>query len=313
MERRGIDALVLGREANARAVSGADRLWLVGHARVRAGMRGRAQHGRGPPARQQQRRLRGASRASASTAITWNPGEAARCAARDPRTGRREHGRRRRHVAGHARAASASSAPRARARRRRPDLRRAVARAFAREDRRRARSRARSRATGSRRWRRPSATACARASCAACARERFAVARRDDARVRGGRGADRRWRVHVAAARTAPRRGRERRAPRRRAAQRLGSVARAHLRGRRTLDRAAAAGRLGRRSWRCAARAPASGTSAISKRSCTASGAGVEPYDDELELEAGMVFALELHRGRRLHQDVLHLTDDGAR
>jgi len=30
MERRGIDALVLGREANARAVSGADRLWLSG-------------------------------------------------------------------------------------------------------------------------------------------------------------------------------------------------------------------------------------------------------------------------------------------
>jgi Xaa-Pro aminopeptidase len=41
-------------------------------------------------------------------------------------------------------------------------------------------------------------------------------------------------------------------------------------------------------------------------------GRGVEPYDDELELEVGMVFALELHRGRRLHQDVVHLTDDGA-
>ncbi len=41
-------------------------------------------------------------------------------------------------------------------------------------------------------------------------------------------------------------------------------------------------------------------------------GRGVEPYDDELELEAGMVFALELHRGRRLHQDVVHLTVDGA-
>jgi Xaa-Pro dipeptidase len=40
-------------------------------------------------------------------------------------------------------------------------------------------------------------------------------------------------------------------------------------------------------------------------------GRGVEPYDDELALEPGMVFALELHRGRRLHQDVLHLTDDG--
>jgi Xaa-Pro dipeptidase len=40
-------------------------------------------------------------------------------------------------------------------------------------------------------------------------------------------------------------------------------------------------------------------------------GRGVEPYDDDLALVAGMVFALELHRGRRLHQDVLHLTDDG--
>ena len=41
-------------------------------------------------------------------------------------------------------------------------------------------------------------------------------------------------------------------------------------------------------------------------------GRGVEPYDDELLLETGMVFALELHRGRRLHQDVVHLADDGA-
>jgi Xaa-Pro dipeptidase len=40
-------------------------------------------------------------------------------------------------------------------------------------------------------------------------------------------------------------------------------------------------------------------------------GRGVEPYDDDLELEVGMVFALELHRGRRLHQDVLHLSDTG--
>ena len=40
-------------------------------------------------------------------------------------------------------------------------------------------------------------------------------------------------------------------------------------------------------------------------------GRGVEPYDDDLALEVGMVFALELHRGRRLHQDVLHLSDAG--
>ena len=40
-------------------------------------------------------------------------------------------------------------------------------------------------------------------------------------------------------------------------------------------------------------------------------GRGVEPYDDALQLEVGMVFALELHRGRRLHQDVLHLSAGG--
>jgi Xaa-Pro aminopeptidase len=40
-------------------------------------------------------------------------------------------------------------------------------------------------------------------------------------------------------------------------------------------------------------------------------GRGVEPYDDDLAFEVGMVFAVELHRGQRLHQDVLHLADDG--
>ena len=40
-------------------------------------------------------------------------------------------------------------------------------------------------------------------------------------------------------------------------------------------------------------------------------GRGVEPYDDDLAFEVGMVFAVELHRGKRLHQDVLHLTDEG--
>jgi Xaa-Pro aminopeptidase len=41
-------------------------------------------------------------------------------------------------------------------------------------------------------------------------------------------------------------------------------------------------------------------------------GRGVEPYDDDLVLEPGMVFAVELHRGGGLRQDVLHLTDAGA-
>jgi Xaa-Pro aminopeptidase len=40
-------------------------------------------------------------------------------------------------------------------------------------------------------------------------------------------------------------------------------------------------------------------------------GRGVEPYDDDLTFEVGMVFAVELHLGRRLHQDVLYLTDEG--
>ena len=38
-------------------------------------------------------------------------------------------------------------------------------------------------------------------------------------------------------------------------------------------------------------------------------GRGVEPYDDTVQLEAGMVCALELQEGNRLHQDVLHVTD----
>ncbi len=41
-------------------------------------------------------------------------------------------------------------------------------------------------------------------------------------------------------------------------------------------------------------------------------GRGVEPYEDDLVLAAGMVFAVELHRGGCLQQDVLHLNDDGA-
>ena len=39
-------------------------------------------------------------------------------------------------------------------------------------------------------------------------------------------------------------------------------------------------------------------------------GRGVEPYDDTVKLEAGMVCALELQHGQRLHQDVLHITAD---
>jgi Xaa-Pro aminopeptidase len=41
-------------------------------------------------------------------------------------------------------------------------------------------------------------------------------------------------------------------------------------------------------------------------------GRGVEPYDEDLALEVGTVFAVELHRGGCLQQDVLHLTDAGA-
>jgi Xaa-Pro aminopeptidase len=41
-------------------------------------------------------------------------------------------------------------------------------------------------------------------------------------------------------------------------------------------------------------------------------GRGVEPYDDDLTLEPGTVLAVELHRDSGLQQDVLHLTDAGA-
>jgi Xaa-Pro dipeptidase len=42
-------------------------------------------------------------------------------------------------------------------------------------------------------------------------------------------------------------------------------------------------------------------------------GRGVEPYDDTVQLSAGMVCALELHRGNRLHQDTLLVTEDAPR
>jgi hypothetical protein len=38
-------------------------------------------------------------------------------------------------------------------------------------------------------------------------------------------------------------------------------------------------------------------------------GRGVEPYDDTLQLRSGMLCALELHRGNRLHQDTVLVTD----
>jgi Xaa-Pro aminopeptidase len=40
-------------------------------------------------------------------------------------------------------------------------------------------------------------------------------------------------------------------------------------------------------------------------------GRGVEPYDDVVQLRSGMVCALELHQGDRLHQDTLLITDSG--
>ena len=38
-------------------------------------------------------------------------------------------------------------------------------------------------------------------------------------------------------------------------------------------------------------------------------GRGVEPYDDDVQLAAGMVCAVELHQGNRLHQESLQITD----
>ena len=41
-------------------------------------------------------------------------------------------------------------------------------------------------------------------------------------------------------------------------------------------------------------------------------GRGVEPYDDDLKLRADMVFSVELHHDNSLQQDVVRLTDSGA-
>jgi len=41
-------------------------------------------------------------------------------------------------------------------------------------------------------------------------------------------------------------------------------------------------------------------------------GRGVEPYGDDLELDVGMSVAVELHRGGVVHQDVLQLTEQGT-
>jgi Xaa-Pro aminopeptidase len=42
-------------------------------------------------------------------------------------------------------------------------------------------------------------------------------------------------------------------------------------------------------------------------------GRGVEPYDDTVQLAAGMVCAIEVHQGHRLQQDVLQITDGAPR
>ena len=42
-------------------------------------------------------------------------------------------------------------------------------------------------------------------------------------------------------------------------------------------------------------------------------GRGVEPYDDNVQLRPGMVCALELHQDNRLHQDTLLVTEDDPR
>jgi Xaa-Pro aminopeptidase len=41
-------------------------------------------------------------------------------------------------------------------------------------------------------------------------------------------------------------------------------------------------------------------------------GRGVEPYGDDLALDAGMAIAVELHRSGGVHQDVIQLTERGA-
>ena len=226
MEQRGIDALVLGREANARAVSGADRLWLSGTRRFAPGCvvvrKTAAVH------------LLANSNDGFEEfptdhlyPVTWNPAKLLDALRAIPGLDRREHRRRRRHVARRCDALFATSVL--------PGAELADAGPIFAEVwrvpspdkvvRPCTRPRA-SCAAGSRRWRRFSATACARASPRRV-RGALRSAGRHDAGVRGGRRADRRRRVHVAATRASIRRGRKRRAPGRRAAQRVGGVARA--------------------------------------------------------------------------------------
>ena len=275
MERSGIDALILGREANARAVSGADRLWLDGHPRVRARLRGRAQLRRGAPARQQRRRLRGLP-ARTPLPRHLESREAARRAARDPGPRRRAHGRRRRHVAGHARAARASSCPTPRSSTRARSSPSCGASARPRRSRPCTKRHA-SRATASPRWPRSSATACAPACCAACAPSAFAslgvttpAFEAVAAPIDGGAST---W--------LPPERllGEGENVALRAGALRDGweaSLARTYVVGD-VVGRAAAARRLGRGRRGCAARARASASSATSKPSSTAWAAASSP------------------------------------
>ena len=168
MERRGIDAL--GARPGGQRPRGLGRrpVVAVGNAALRAGLRGRTQDRRRAPAGQQQRRVRGVPDRSPLPGHV-EPGKAPRRAARDSRAHRRAHRRCRRDVTGDGRALRRAPARR-RGGRRRADLRGGLARPVGRQGSGRGGGRRESRATGSRRWRRFSATACARASSAACAR-----------------------------------------------------------------------------------------------------------------------------------------------
>ena len=234
---------------------------------------------------------------STSTASPGIPTKLLGALARDPGLHRRAARRRRRHVTRHARALRASWSRRPRSStpgRSSPScgacLRPEKIAGGARGRARRAR---RARGDGRRR----SATACARACCAACAPS--ASRRSASRRPRSRRSPPRSTAARPPGCRPSALLGdgRERRAPRRRAAQRLGGVARAHLRG--------------RRRRRSSSRRPTGGTTlvgAVPRRARRVGhlrdleavvygvGRGVEPYDDDLVLEPGMVFALELHR-----------------
>ena len=245
--------------------------------------------------------------------VTWNPAKLLGALARDPRAHRRE-------------APSASTACR-------PACARCFARSFPRPSSSTparsspscgafrspekidggARSRRASRAAGSRRWPRRSATACGPACSAACAPS---GSRRSVSRLPRSKPSPRRSTVaRPRGCRPSALLGAGENVALRAGALRDGweaSLARTYVVGDPSVEQPPPDG------WDelvglCRAGHDASGTSAISRPSCTASAAASSPTTTTSSSSRRMVFALELHRRRgACTKTSLHLTDSGA-